>query len=109
MEQGDKRSNEALAADSPHNEQRAQGAGAQRQPQREGSQDAEPSNTASHGYNGKREYKLLRVGIDSLYLSYYGDLLPGVESELGQRKYHAQSRFPDDVALAQWPIGEHIF
>ena len=72
--------------------------------------DARPSNTASHGYKeGKREYRLLRVGVDSLYLSFYGDLLPDVEGELAQRKYHAQSRHADEQALAQWEIGKHVF
>jgi hypothetical protein len=73
-------------------------------------EDAPPSNTASHGYeNGKWEYKLLRVGVDSLYLSYYGDLYPGVETELAQRKFYAQSRDPDQRALAQWIVGQHVF
>src|SRR5262249_3276584 len=82
--------------------------GAQRRPQAAG--DAPPSNTASHGYDhGEWEYRLLRVGVDSIYLSYYGDLFPQVENELGQRKYYAQSRRSDEVTLAQWAIGQHVF
>jgi hypothetical protein len=83
-------------------------AGAQRRPEVAG--DAEPSNTASHGYEkGKWEYRLLRVGVDSLYLSYYGDLFPQIDNELGQRKYYAQSRHLGEVTLAQWKIGQHVF
>ena len=39
--------------------------------------DAEPSKHTSHGYEkGKREHSLRWVGVDSLYLSFYGDLFP---------------------------------
>lgn len=73
--------------------------------------DAPPSNTASHGYNGNKDtgYKLLRVGVDSLYLSYYGDLFPTVNQELAVRKYSAQSQDPAEQALAQWTVGKHVF
>ena len=87
----------------------ALGAAAPPQPQGGSSGDAPPSNTASHGYNGKQEYRLLRVGVDSLYLSYYGDLFPAIEHELTERKYQAQSRYPAEKALAQWGFGNQIF
>lgn len=85
------------------------GAAAHPQPRGEGLEDAHSGNTASHGYNGKHEYRLLRVGVDSLYLSYYGELFPAVEQELTERKYQAQSRYPSERALAQWSFGKHIF
>lgn len=86
------------------------GAAAQPQPAGAGGSDAPPSNTASDGYNGDdRGYRLLRVGVDSLYLSFHGDIFPGIDSELGQLKYLAQSRYPDDKAKAQKQIGKHIF
>lgn len=73
--------------------------------------DAPPSNTASHEYNGEDEtgYKLLRVGVDSLYLSFHGTLLPSIQQELTLRKYSAQSHDPAEQALAQWVVGKHVF
>ena len=32
-----------------------------------------------------------------------------MDSELAQRKYYAQSRYPDEQTQAQWVIGEHVF
>lgn len=85
--------------------------------------DANPCNTASHSYgggNGKGEEgdreeqkpdrpKILRVGMDSLYLSFQGEILPAVEQGLGEKKYLAQSRHKEDQALAQYPIKGHLF
>lgn len=71
--------------------------------------DAPPSNTASHSYNGDCYVKILRIGVDSLYLSYYGDLGANVEADLAGKKLQAQSRDPKERALAQWKIGDHIF
>lgn len=73
--------------------------------------DAPPSNTASHGYNGEEEtgFRVLRVGVDSLYVSFNGNLLPSVQNELTLRKFSAQSRDPAEQALAQWTVGKHVF
>ena len=85
--------------------------------------DANPCNTASHSYgggNGKEEEgereeqkpdraKILRIGLDSLYLSFQGEILPAVEQELGDKKHLAQSRRKEDQALAQYPIKDHLF
>jgi len=85
--------------------------------------DANPCNTASHSYgggNGKGEEgeregrgsdrpKILRIGMDSLYLSFQGEILSSVEQELGDKKHLAQSRRKEDQALAQYPIKGHLF
>lgn len=71
--------------------------------------DAPPSNTASHSYNGNCYVKILRIGVDSLYLSYHGDMGSDVEADLAGKKLQAQSRDPKERALAQWKIGDHIF
>ncbi len=71
-------------------------------------QDAAPSNTAS--YNCNREYfQPLRWGIDSLYLTYRGLVLPEVDSRLKALKKLAQSSEAHEQALAQYLIGDHIF
>ena len=85
------------------------GAAAQPQPAGAGGSDAPPSNTASNTYGEDAGYKLLRVGVDSLYLSFHGEIFEGVESELIRLKYLAQSRFPDEQIQAQWPVEGHIF
>ena len=73
--------------------------------------DAPPSNTASHGYkgNGDKAYRGLRIGVDSLYLSFHGDLFPAVDHGLALAKYAAQSKNPDEQAQAQWTVGKHVF
>jgi hypothetical protein len=71
-------------------------------------QDAPPSNTAS--YNCNSEYfKPLRWGIDSLYLSYQGELFPEIEARLKALKQMAQASEVDQQALAQYPIDGHVF
>ena len=67
-----------------------------------------PSNTVP--YNSNNDYfKLLRFGVDSLYLSYQGDLFPEVQERLTKLKQLAQHPEIDQQALAQYPIGSHIF
>lgn len=71
-------------------------------------QGTPPSNTVPNNCN--REYfKLLRFGVDSLYLSYPGELLPEVDEELKELKQVAQSPELHEQAFAQYPINEHIF
>jgi hypothetical protein len=85
--------------------------------------DANPCNTASHSYGGEQGQgeegereeqkpdrpKILRVGMDSLYLSFQGEILPAVEQELGDKKHLAQSRRKEDQALAQYLVKGHLF
>jgi hypothetical protein len=67
-----------------------------------------PSNTVP--YNSNSDYfKLLRFGVDSLYLSYQGDLFPEVQDRLGKLKLLAQNPEIDQQALAQYTIAGHIF
>ena len=71
---------------------------------------APPSNTAPDNSNqGNISFRALRWGVDSLYLSYPGELLPEVEDRLKALKQLAQSDSPDQVSKAQFPLGEHIF
>lgn len=67
-----------------------------------------PSNTI--GDNCNPEYfKALRWGVDSLYLTYTGELFPEVLTRLKALKTLAQSAEDNDIALAQYPIGGHVF
>ncbi len=72
------------------------------------SQGTPPSNTVP--YNCNNEYfKLLRFGIDSLYLSYQGELFPEVKERLVKLKQLAQHPEADQQAQAQYAIAGHIF
>lgn len=72
---------------------------------------APPSNTAPHTCNGSLPdgFRLLRLGVDSLYLSYSGDLHPESLDALNKLKAYAQSDHPEEQAKAQWPVGSHFF
>lgn len=72
-----------------------------------GTKDATPTNRASNNSN-PYFFQPLRWGVDSLYLSYPGQLSEAVDTELRELKKLAQSR--DDLAAkAQYQLGEHIF
>ena len=72
------------------------------------SQGTLASNTVP--YNCNNEYfKLLRFGIDSLYLSYQGELFPEVKERLVKLKQLAQHPEADQQAQAQYAIAGHIF
>ncbi|MBY0499290.1 MAG: replication initiation factor [Gammaproteobacteria bacterium] len=72
------------------------------------SQGTMASNTVP--YNCNSEYfKLLRFGVDSLYLSYQGELFPEVKERLATLKQLAQHPEADQQAQAQYPILGHIF
>lgn len=77
----------------------------------EGLQGASPSNTAPHNSNNKLPdgFKLLRLAVDSLYLSYPGDLHPKVLARLIDLKGKAQSPHLEEQARAQYVAGNHIF
>lgn len=70
---------------------------------------APPSNTAPH--KCKPDYfKALRWGVDSLYLSYSGELHPDSLTRLKALKAMAQAKdHPDQQALAQYPINGDVF
>jgi hypothetical protein len=77
----------------------------------EGIQGAPPSNTAPH--NSKQptpdSFRLLRLGVDSLYLSYSGELHPESLATLNKLKAFAQSEHSEEQAKAQWSVGSHFF
>ena len=86
----------------------------------EGILGAPPSNTAP--YNSitvekerkkteerENSFRLLRVAIDSLYLSFPGDLGQPIEATLIKLKTYAQSLEIDQQCQAQYPLGNHIF
>ncbi len=61
-------------------------------------------------YNCNNDYfKLLRFGVDSLYLSYQGELLPEVKERLVKLKQLAQHPEINQQAQAQYAIADHIF
>ena len=94
--------------DAPHSRTSSQGGDAQRLGLGAGGGDAPPTNRASH-YSNKDYFKALRWGVDSLYLSYPGELLPDVEARLKKLKQLAQAVEPGDQAQAQYPLGDHLF
>ncbi len=70
---------------------------------------ATPSNTATNNCINQDEVKFLRWGIDSLYLSYQGNLHSEINQQLAQLKKYAQSDNPQERAKAQIRVGEHLF
>jgi hypothetical protein len=68
-----------------------------------------PSNTVTNNCINQCEVKFLRWGVDSLYLSYQGNLTPEVDTKLLELKKLAQSNDPELRCLAQLKIGEHLF
>ena len=72
---------------------------------------ATPSNTAPHNSNNTLSdgFRLLRLAVDSLYLSYPGDLHRGVLTQLTELKGKAQSPDSPEQAKAQFVAGSHIF
>lgn len=77
----------------------------------EGISGASPSNTAPYNSNTSLPdgFRLLRLAVDSLYLSFSGELNEAVFSTLKKLKTYAQSEHLDQEAKAQYPIGSHIF
>ncbi len=77
----------------------------------EGIQGASPGNTAPHNSNNTLSdgFRLLRLAVDSLYLSYPGDLHPGVLTRLTELKGKAQSPDPIEQSKAQFVARDHIF
>lgn len=72
-----------------------------------GKEGAPPSNTAPDNSNPSF-FQPFRWGVDSLYLSYPGQLSQSVDADLRELKAIAQAR--DDLAAkAQFTLGDHIF
>lgn len=72
-----------------------------------GGKGATPSNTAPHSCRPVE--RILRWGVDSLYLSFPGKLHEETEAKLIRLKEKAQSPDPREKAQAQWVVGEHAF
>lgn len=72
-------------------------------------QDATSSNTASNSYRDDFYFLPLRWGVDSIYLSYPGDLSPEMEDRLKDLKKAAQSAEAHEQVYAQFPAQGHIF
>ena len=72
---------------------------------------AHPSNTAPYNCNPGDGFffKALRWGVDSLYLSYPGELSRESDARLKALKLLAQSTDPNEVAKAQLALGNHVF
>ncbi|MEJ1339685.1 MAG: replication initiation factor [Candidatus Sedimenticola sp. (ex Thyasira tokunagai)] len=68
-----------------------------------------PSNTAPANCTNGSNTGILRTGIDSLYLSYPGDLSAESAIRLEALKKLAQSKDPNSNKLAQHQIGDHLF
>jgi hypothetical protein len=71
-------------------------------------QGTPPSNTVPNNCNTDY-FKLLRFGVDSLYLSYPGEIFAAVDDELKELKQIAQSPEAHLQAKAQYPVNDHIF
>jgi len=67
------------------------------------------SNTVPSNCINDNNTKILRTGIDSLYVSYQGELTTESSVKLNTLKKLAQSSEPQDVALAQYVANDHVF
>jgi hypothetical protein len=70
---------------------------------------APPSNTAPPNCISGESTRILRCDVDSLYLSYPGDLAEDWDQKLRSLKLLAQSPDLSEAAQAQVTIGEHVF
>lgn len=71
-------------------------------------EDAPPSNTASNKCN-LSSFRVLRWGVDSLYVSFRGQLADSVNKKLSELKQIAQASQPHEQVEAQYLIDDHIF
>lgn len=76
--------------------------------QGEGELDTTLTNRVSNKYNPDY-FQALRWGIDSLYLSFSGELYSDQEAELESLKKLAQNDNLADQALAQIQVNDHVF
>lgn len=72
-------------------------------------QGAEPSNTAPHNCNWVDDVVILRSGVDTLQLSFFGELNEDAEIRLRELKQVAQSRDKSEQAYAQWELEGELF
>jgi hypothetical protein len=72
-------------------------------------QGTQSSNTVPSTSINTYNTKILRTGIDSLYLSYQGELSVESSIRLTELKKLAQSNDPSTVSLAQIALNNHIF
>ena len=70
---------------------------------------ASPSNTAPYNCNWTDDYVFLRSGIDTLQLSYRGDLLDETRVKLDELKRLAQSENPSERTYAQIEVQGRAF
>lgn len=70
--------------------------------------DTSPTNRVSNKYNPEY-FKPLRWGVDSLYLSFTGELFPEIEAKLEQLKKLAQSDKTSEQGFSQFEVLGHIF
>ena len=70
---------------------------------------AVPSNTATNNSNNEGLIKFLRFGVDSLYISYQGEIFESVDEKLAKLKLLARSDIQGQQAKAQYKIGDHLF
>lgn len=75
----------------------------------EPSKGAKPSNTAPSNHINPESTKILRKGIDSLYISYTGSLTDGWLEKLDQAELQAQSPEEWEQAMAQVIVGNTFF
>ncbi len=71
--------------------------------------DTAPSNTVSNKYNNTNYYQPLRWGIDSLYVSFAGELHLDQEANLEKFKKLAQADLLAEQALSQIKLNDHLF
>ncbi|MGB2831498.1 MAG: replication initiation factor [Methylotenera sp.] len=71
--------------------------------------DTSPSNTVSNKYNNPKYYQPLRWGVDSLYVSFTGELHLEYESKLEKLKKLAQADLLAEQALSQIKLNNHLF
>ncbi len=69
---------------------------------------APPSNTAPANYRSG-PYRLLRLGVDSLYLSFFGVISADMDATLADLKLKGQNILPIIRSQAQIRLGDHLF
>lgn len=84
---------------------------ADERPHGEDSQGTQPSITVPSKYipEEKPQNRILRCAVDSLYLSYQGELSNEVDDRLEDRKKSAQSNEDEEQSIAQIVIADRLF
>lgn len=71
--------------------------------------DTTPTNRVSNKYNNPEYIQPLRFGIDSLYVSFAGELHSDQQATLDKLKKYAQSEDIYEQSLAQLELNDHLF